>query len=113
MASCIFCEIAAGRIPARFAHEDERVAAFHDASPQAPVHVLVVPRAHIADLDAALPRDAGLLGRLLLVAKKVAAEAGLANGYRVVINRGADGGQTVHHLHVHVLGGRAMEWPPG
>lgn len=113
MASCLFCEIAAGRIPAKLAYEADRVIAFHDIAPQAPAHLLVIPRAHFADLDAARETDAALLGHLLLVAQHVAAKAGLGNGYRVVVNRGADGGQTVLHLHLHVLGGRAMGWPPG
>ena len=113
MPGCIFCDIARGTIPARLAHEDERVVAFHDLAPQAPTHILVVPRAHLADLDDAAPDHAELLGHLLLGAKDVAAKAGLGDGYRVVINRGPDAGQTVHHLHVHVLGGRKLGWPPG
>jgi histidine triad (HIT) family protein len=113
MPGCIFCDIARGTVPAKLAYEDERVVAFHDLSPQAPTHILVVPRAHLADLDDAAPDHAALLGHLLLVAKDVAAKSGLGGGYRVVINRGRDAGQTVHHLHVHVLGGRALAWPPG
>jgi histidine triad (HIT) family protein len=112
--SCLFCKIVAGVIPADVVHADERAVAFRDINPQAPVHVIVVPREHIASLEAASERHADLLGALLVVARGIAREQGLAErGYRTVINTGADGGQTVHHLHVHVLGGRAMEWPPG
>jgi histidine triad (HIT) family protein len=112
--SCLFCKIAAGTIPADLVHADERLVAFRDIGPQAPVHVLVVPREHIASLEAASERHADVLGALLLVARKIAREQGLAvGGYRTVINTGADGGQTVQHLHLHLLGGRTMEWPPG
>ena len=111
--TCIFCEIAAKRIPSKIVHEDADVLAFHDVTPQAPTHVLVIPKQHLRDLDGTTPEHQSLLGHLLLVAKDVAAKQGLARGYRVVMNRGADGGQSVDHLHVHVLGGRAMKWPPG
>ena len=111
--SCIFCEIAAGRIPARKLFEDDQVMAFHDVSPQAPTHVLVIPKAHIPDLDAVTAGHGTLLGELLLAARKAAAQTGLYGGYRVVVNRGADGGQSVGHLHLHVLGGRPLAWPPG
>ncbi|MSR20727.1 MAG: histidine triad nucleotide-binding protein [Gemmatimonadetes bacterium] len=112
--SCLFCKIAAGTIPADLVHADERLVAFHDIGPQAPVHVLVVPREHIASLEEASERHADLLGALLLVAREIAREQGLSErGYRTVINTGADGGQTVQHLHLHLLGGRALEWPPG
>ena len=111
--SCIFCEIAAGRIPAKLAHEDDRAVAFHDITPQAPTHVLIVPREHLRDLDEATPAHTALLGHLLWVARELAAELGLSQGYRLVVNRGRDGGQSVDHLHVHLLGGRTMQWPPG
>ena len=113
MAGCIFCDVAEGKIPSKIVHEDHLALAFHDISPKAPTHVLVIPRQHVDDLDAASPEHELLLGHLLLVAKDVAAKEGLGNGYRVVVNRGADGGQTVDHLHVHVLGGRPLSWPPG
>ncbi len=113
MSGCIFCDIVQKTIPAKLAHEDARSIAFHDIGPKAPTHILVIPRAHLADLDDAAPEHAELLGHLLLVAKDVASKAKLENGYRVVINRGSDAGQTVHHLHLHVLGGRRMSWPPG
>lgn len=111
--SCIFCEIAAKRVASKIVHEDSQVVAFHDAHPQAPTHILVIPREHVRDLDATSVDHQPLLGRLLLVARDVAAKQGLARGYRVVMNRGADGGQSVDHLHVHVLGGRTLAWPPG
>ncbi|HET9886099.1 MAG TPA: histidine triad nucleotide-binding protein [bacterium] len=111
--ACIFCDIAAKKIPSNIVHEDEHAIAFHDIAPRAPKHILVIPRRHLDNLDEAQKADAQLLGHLLLLASRVAAEAGLTAGYRVVINRGEDGGETVQHLHVHVLGGRGMAWPPG
>lgn len=112
--SCIFCDIVAGKIDAKKVFVDPEVLAFHDRAAAAPVHVLVIPNRHVPSLSASEPADALLLGRLLQVAKHVARDLGLlSKGYRVVINDGVDAGQTVPHLHVHVLGGRAMEWPPG
>jgi len=111
--SCIFCDIAAKKIRSNLVHEDDRCVAFHDVAPKAPTHVLVVPKEHVSDLDAVVAHQESLLGHLLLVAKDVAAKQGLVGGYRVVLNRGADGGQSVDHLHLHVLGGRALTWPPG
>lgn len=114
MNDTIFGRILAGEIPADFVHEDELAVAFHDVAPQAPVHILVIPRKPLASMHAAEPCDAELLGHLLQVCSKVAEDAGLpANGYRVVTNVGKDGGQSVEHLHFHVLGGRALAWPPG
>jgi len=113
MSDCPFCRIAAGEIPARKLFEDDDVVAFHDLNPQAPVHVLVIPRRHVVSLDAAEDGDAPLLGRLLAGARRAAREAGVASGYRVVTNCGAPAGQSVFHIHLHVLGGRAMSWPPG
>lgn len=111
---CIFCRIASGEIPAAVVHRDEHVVAFRDLHPQAPVHVLVIPREHVASLDAATDEHGALLGRLYLAARDVARAEGIAeDGYRTVLNVGADGGQTVHHVHVHVLGGRSLGWPPG
>jgi histidine triad (HIT) family protein len=110
----IFERIAAGEIPARIVHEAADFLAFHDVNPQAPVHVLIVPRRCIVRLGAAQESDADLLGRMLLAAPKIAAELGLAeSGYRVVINNGRDAGESVPHLHIHVLGGRGLHWPPG
>ncbi|HEX6186016.1 MAG TPA: histidine triad nucleotide-binding protein [Pyrinomonadaceae bacterium] len=112
--NCIFCKIVAGEIPAAKVFEDERALAFSDINPQAPTHALVIPRAHIASLNEAEESDAALLGHLLLVAARVAREAGHADGgFRTVINTGAGAGQTVFHVHVHVLGGRRLTWPPG
>lgn len=111
---CLFCRIAAGEIPATVVHEDEQLVAFRDINPQAPVHILLIPREHVASLDAALPDHGALLGHLLLTARRLARSEGIAeDGYRAVLNVGADGGQTVHHLHLHVLGGRGLGWPPG
>jgi histidine triad (HIT) family protein len=114
MTHCIFCRIASGEIPASVVYEDEHVVAFRDLNPQAPTHVLVVPRRHIATLNDVGETDAELIGRMYLAAKAVAARDGIAEpGYRTVFNCNADAGQTVFHLHLHVLGGRVMEWPPG
>lgn len=110
MEDCIFCRIAAGALPTPFVYEDGDAVAFRDIQPQAPVHLLVVPRRHVASLNEA--GDGELLGRLLLAARRAAAQAGLAQ-YRLVINCGEQAGQSVFHLHVHVLGGRVMSWPPG
>ncbi|MGE0384434.1 MAG: histidine triad nucleotide-binding protein [Gammaproteobacteria bacterium] len=112
MAKTLFERIIEGEIPAAILHEDEHCVAFRDVSPQAPVHALVVPRKPIPRLSEATPADQGLLGHLLLVANEVAAALG-HHDYRVVINCGAEAGQTVFHLHVHVLAGRQMHWPPG
>jgi histidine triad (HIT) family protein len=111
---CIFCKIVAGEIPAAKVFEDERALAFRDINPQAPTHALVIPRAHIASLNEAAESDEALLGHLLVVAARVAREAGHAEGgFRTVVNTGAAAGQTVFHIHVHVLGGRPLTWPPG
>jgi histidine triad (HIT) family protein len=112
--STIFSKIIAREIPARIVFEDDRCVAFHDVAPQAPVHVLVIPKKEIARVAAAMPADEALLGHLIFTAQKVARDLGLGeSGFRLVINNGPDGGETVPHLHVHVLGGRAMDWPPG
>lgn len=111
---CIFCKIVAGGIPAAKIFEDERAVAFRDINPQAPTHALVIPRQHVASLNEAGAGEEALLGHLLLVAARVAREEGHADGgYRTVINTGAGAGQTVFHVHVHVLGGRQLTWPPG
>jgi len=110
----IFEKIIAREIPARFIFEDEEIVAFQDVNPQAPVHFLVVPRKVIPRIDQAAPEDQAFLGRLLLVARDLAKELGLNEaGFNIVINNGRNGGETVPHLHVHVLGGRHMRWPPG
>jgi histidine triad (HIT) family protein len=110
---CLFCKIAAGAIPAKKVFEDELTVAIQDINPQAPVHALVIPKKHVASLAKTNASDKDLLGHLLEVARELAAEQKLGNGYRVVINTGPNGGQTVDHLHLHVIGGRAMHWPPG
>jgi histidine triad (HIT) family protein len=106
----VFCQIAAGTLPAKIIHQDDRAIAFHDVNPQAPVHVLVIPRSHSESLAAC--HDDALLGHLCGMARTVAAKLQLSD-YRLVVNTGAKAGQSVWHLHVHVLGGRAMHWPPG
>jgi histidine triad (HIT) family protein len=111
---CLFCRIIAGEIPADIVHTDDRSLAFRDINPQAPTHILVVPREHIESLDEATQRDESTLGHLLRVAARVANQEGLSeSGYRTVINTGAGVGQSVFHLHLHVLGGRQLNWPPG
>jgi histidine triad (HIT) family protein len=111
---CLFCRIIAGDIPSDVIYQDERSLVFRDINAQAPVHVLVIPREHLESLDDASQKDEAMLGHLLRVAARVANEQGLSDGgYRTVINTGAGVGQSVLHLHLHVLGGRAMSWPPG
>lgn len=111
---CIFCKIVAGQLPCERVYEDEDIIAFADINPKAPTHVLVIPKKHIARVSHARPADEGLMGRLVLTANEVARIAGVAaTGYRLVINCGEHGQQAVDHLHVHVLGGRQMNWPPG
>lgn len=109
----IFSKIIRREIPADIVYEDDLALAFKDIHPQAPTHILVIPKKPIATLADAESQHHALLGHLLLTAKRVAEEAGLKNGYRVVINTGDDGGQTVYHLHLHILGGRQLDWPPG
>jgi histidine triad (HIT) family protein len=111
--TCIFCRIAAGQARAEIVHEDELAVAFKDATPQAPVHILVVPRKHLASLADAGVKDTALLGHLLQVGLEVARAAGIGQGFRTVINTGPIVGQSVFHLHVHIMGGRRMGWPPG
>jgi histidine triad (HIT) family protein len=114
MNDCLFCAIAAGDIPATRVHEDEDVVAFRDINPQAPTHVLVIPREHVRSAAELTPDDDDLWARMLRVAQQVARTEGIADGgYRIVTNVGHDGGQTVDHVHLHVLGGRPMRWPPG
>lgn len=112
--SCLFCRIAAGEVPATLEHEDDLVVAIRDISPQAPTHILLIPRAHIRSVVDLGEADAALLGRLFAVGADLARREGLAeDGYRVVSNVGRLGGQSVDHLHVHLLGGRRFSWPPG
>jgi histidine triad (HIT) family protein len=109
----IFSKIIRREVPAEIVYEDDLALAFKDVRPQAPVHILVIPKQPIAQLSDAESKDHALMGHLLLTAKRVAEKVGLTNGYRIVINNGEDGGQTVYHLHLHILGGRHMKWPPG
>jgi histidine triad (HIT) family protein len=112
--NCLFCRIVAGEIPSKKVHEDDLSLAFHDISPQAPTHLLIIPKKHVASLNEASQDDQALLGRLTLVASKLAGQFGLAtDGYRIVINTGSGAGQSVWHIHLHLLGGRPLGWPPG
>ena len=113
MSDCFFCKLANGEIPTEMVYEDELMAAFRDMSPQAPVHVLIVPKVHVASLDELAEEHAELMGHMMLKVKEIALSEGLEKGYRLVINTGEDGGQTVGHLHMHLLGKRFMQWPPG
>ena len=113
MSDCIFCKIANKEIPSNVVYEDDQMICFHDLTPQAPVHVLLIPKKHIASLDDALEEDKELFGQIMLAVKKIASKLGLENGYRVVINCKEDGMQTVQHVHLHILGKRKMLWPPG
>jgi histidine triad (HIT) family protein len=113
MSDTIFSKIIRREIPADIVYEDDLTLAFRDVHPQAPVHILIIPKQVIVSIDAATDADAALLGHLLLTVKRVATQEGLEKGYRVVINTGEDGGQTVFHLHLHLLGKRSMAWPPG
>ncbi|MFZ5515319.1 MAG: histidine triad nucleotide-binding protein [Candidatus Zhuqueibacterota bacterium] len=111
---CIFCEIVQKKMPAKIAYESERVLAFHDIRPQAPVHILIIPREHIATLNDLTPENQMVMGEIFLVAKKLAAELGFAEkGYRTVFNCNRDAGQDVYHIHLHLLAGRFFYWPPG
>ncbi len=112
--SCLFCEIAAGRIPSKKAYEDDAVLAFHDINPQAPTHVLVIPKKHVTSLVDLGPGDDALVGSLVRRARDLAREMGLTErGFRVVFNCGPDAGYSVYHIHLHLLGGRKLGWPPG
>jgi histidine triad (HIT) family protein len=114
MNDCIFCRIVAGEIPSKRVHEDERYFAFEDINPQAPVHILIVPRAHVSGLNDVTTEHEKLVGGVHVLARQLAKQKGLADrGYRVVVNSGPEAGQSVFHLHFHLLGGRTMAWPPG
>ena len=114
MPGCLFCNIVAKTTPAQIIFENDHVVAFKDIRPVAPAHALVIPRQHIAGIHEGTPADAAVLGQVLLAARDVAEQLGLAKGgYRLVVNQGADAGQSVFHLHCHVLGGRQLAWPPG
>ncbi|MFA5626048.1 MAG: histidine triad nucleotide-binding protein [Thiohalomonadaceae bacterium] len=112
--NCIFCQIVAGEIPAGIIYKDEHVIAFHDLNPQAPTHILLIPRRHIATVNELVENDIPIIGHLFLAARELAAKLGFANdGYRLVMNTNEAGGQTVFHIHLHLLAGRNLAWPPG
>ncbi len=114
MSECLFCKFVSKEIPTQVVYEDEHTFAFRDINPQAPVHILVIPRAHLSNLAQAEPAHAELLGHLLWVCAEIARQEGIeTSGYRVVLNTNRDAGQSVYHLHLHLLGGRPMSWPPG
>ncbi len=110
---CLFCKIVAGEIPSTKVYEDEQIFAFRDINPQAPTHILVIPKEHISSVDAITPENSAIVAHIFEIIPKLAAEDGLDKGYRVVSNIGEQGQQTVPHLHFHILGGRDMTWPPG
>ena len=111
--NCLFCKIIDGKVTARKVYEDEKVFVFEDINPQAPTHLLIVPKKHIAGLKEARPEDAELIGYCQLIAAKIGQERGIEDGYRTVYNVGPKSGQSVFHLHLHLIGGRDMKWPPG
>jgi histidine triad (HIT) family protein len=114
MSPCIFCRIVSGEIPARLVHQDERYLAFADVNPQAPIHLLVIPRRHVSGMNDLTPGDESLAGGAMVLIRDLAEKNGLkVSGYRVVINSGPDAGQSVSHIHFHLLGGRELAWPPG
>lgn len=113
MSDCVFCRIARGEAPAGIVYQDEDVTAFHDINPCAPVHILIVPNQHVTGMSQVEPEDAALLGKLFVVARLLAEQQDTVDGYRLVVNNGHRGGQSVFHLHVHLLGGRLFSWPPG
>ena len=110
---CLFCKIAAGEIPSKKIYEDEDLLAFYDINPEAPVHFLVIPKKHIASAAELRPENSVIVAKIFVVISRIAKELGLSSGYRIVNNCGVDAGQTVQHLHFHVLAGRSLAWPPG
>jgi histidine triad (HIT) family protein len=113
MSDCLFCKIIAGEIPSKKVYEDEQVFVFEDLKPAAPTHVLIVPKRHFAGLKEAVPSDAEIIGYCHLIAAKIGRERGIEDGYRTVLNVGPRSGQSVFHLHLHLIGGRDLKWPPG
>lgn len=112
--TCLFCNIAQGKIPATIVHTDDKIMAFRDVAPQAPTHILIIPKKHIPTINALQPEDSPLIAHMIQTAKDIATKEGLTeSGYRLVFNVNADGGQTVYHIHLHLLGGRHFTWPPG
>ncbi|MEG1952739.1 MAG: histidine triad nucleotide-binding protein [Hydrogenoanaerobacterium sp.] len=113
MVDCLFCKIAAGEIPSKKIYEDDELLAFYDIDPKAPVHFLVIPKEHIASADELTPKNSTVVAHAFVLIARLAKELGLKNGYRIVNNCGEDAGQSVPHLHFHILGGRGLAWPPG
>ena len=113
MSECIFCRIVQGTAPSSIVYQDDEITAFRDIHPQAPVHILIIPNRHITNVSYVEPGDIGVLGKMFLIARQLAAQEKIADGYRLVINSGPMAGQSVYHLHMHLLGGRRMGWPPG
>ncbi len=113
MSNCLFCRVIKGEVPSKKVYEDDRVYAFHDINPQAPTHILITPKKHIEGLNKAEPEDADLIGYCHLIAARLGRECGIEDGYRTVYNVGPKSGQSVFHLHLHLIGGRHMKWPPG
>ena len=113
MSDCVFCRIVRGEAPARIVYQDEDVTAFHDLHPRAPTHILIVPNHHVAGVAQVEPEDGTWLGKLFIIARRLAEQERIVNGYRLVVNNGPRAGQSVFHLHVHLLGGRSLGWPPG
>jgi histidine triad (HIT) family protein len=113
VSTCVFCRIVHGQAPARIVYQDEDVTAFHDLNPQAPVHILIIPNRHISGVAQVEPQDTAMLGKLFAVARQLAEQEDVVSGYRLVINNGPRAGQSVFHLHMHMLGGRRLRWPPG
>ncbi len=113
MSDCLFCKITAGEIPSEKLYEDDDILAFKDIAPQAPVHFLVIPKKHIVDPSSVTAEDEQLMGKIMRAGARIAEEQGIGDGFRVVFNNGAKAGQTVFHIHMHILGGRSMQWPPG
>ncbi len=114
MNACMFCRIAERKVPSEIVYEDDQIVAFHDINPQAPIHILIIPRRHVMSLEELKEADAPLLGHMMLIGAKIARDRDVGDsGYRIVFNTGMHGGQTVFHVHLHLLGGRSMSWPPG
>jgi histidine triad (HIT) family protein len=113
MSDCLFCKIIAGQIPSKKVYEDDRVLAFEDIDPKAPTHVLIIPKQHIVGLNTATPEDADIIGYINLVAARIGRERKIEDGYRTVLNVGPKSGQSVFHIHLHLIGGRDLKWPPG
>ncbi len=113
MTKCIFCQVAEGNASSDIVYQDDSLVAFNDINPEAPTHILIIPRRHISSLDLATEEDVDLLGKMIFLATKLAREKSLSDGYRLVVNNGAKAGQTIDHLHFHLLGGRHFSWPPG